>query len=133
MQPIPPELFLADYPARIRRSADALREVVMAAVPEAIERVRSGWRLIGYDVPVGRRTRYFAFIVPEIEHVHLGFEYGIWMSDPDQLLHGAELDLRKVRYFTFAPGDAIPEETVADYVREAASLATMHASTRPGA
>jgi hypothetical protein len=47
------------------------------------------------------------------------------MTDPERLLHGAELELRKVRYFTFAPGDAIPEETVAAYVREAASLAVM--------
>ena len=35
------------------------------AKPEGIERVRTGWRLIGYDLPVGRRTRYFAWVAPE--------------------------------------------------------------------
>ena len=112
-EPTPPEIFLSDYSPEIQAVANALRGAVMTAVPDAIERVRIGWRLIGYDVPAGRRTRYFAFVAPEAGHVHLGFEYGIWMSDPQRLLHGAELKLRKVRYFTFEPGDPIPEGVVA--------------------
>jgi hypothetical protein len=125
VEPIPPEIFLSGYPEGIQQLANALRGMVLSAEPQAIERVRTGWRLIGYDVPAGRRTRYFAWVWPEVRHVHLGFQPGIWMTDPDRLLHGAELELRKVRYFTFAPGDAIPEETVAAYVKEAASLAVM--------
>jgi hypothetical protein len=105
MEPIPPELFLDGYPPDIQAAADRLRAVVKEAVPDAIERVRTGWRLIGYEVPVGKRTRYFAFVAPEVEHVHLGFEYGIWMHDPDNLLRGAHLNLRKVRFVTYEPGD----------------------------
>jgi hypothetical protein len=125
MEPVPPEIFLSGYPESIQLLANALRGMVLTAEPEAIERVRTGWRLIGYDVAVGRRTRYFAWVWPEFEHVHLGFQDGTRMSDPQRLLHGDELELRKVRYFTFAPGDAIPEETVARYVQEAAGLAVM--------
>ena len=124
-EPLPPEIFLSDYSPEIQVVANVLRSAVMTAVPDAIERVRSGWRLIGYDVPAGHRTRYFAFVVPEPGHVHLGFEYGIWMSDPEHLLHGAELKLRKVRYFTFEPGDPIPDDVVARYVEEAAGLAVL--------
>jgi hypothetical protein len=120
---IPPELLLAGYPREIHEIAERLREVVHAAVPEAIERVRTGWRLIGYDVPVGRRTRYFAFVVPEPEHVHLGFEYGTRMADPDGLLQGAHLDLKKVRFVTYRRGDKIPTEALVRYTREAADLA----------
>ena len=122
-QSIPPDLFLSGYAAEIREVAERLRTVVHDAVPEAIERVRSGWRLIGYDIPVGRRTRYFAFVAPEPEHVHLGFEYGIWMADPDGLLLGAHLDLRKVRFVTYRPGDLIPTDVLERYTREAAELA----------
>jgi hypothetical protein len=121
---IPPDLFLDAYPGEIREVADELRTVVREAVPEAIERVRTGWRLIGYDMPVGRRTRYFAFVAPEPEHVHLGFEYGIWMTDPDGLLQGAHLDLRKVRFMTYRPGDDLPTDALLRYTREAAELAT---------
>jgi hypothetical protein len=122
---IHPELFLSAYAPDIREIAERLRGVVREAVPEAIERVRSGWRLIGYDVPVGRRTRYFAFVAPELEHVHLGFEYGVWMADPDGLLRGAHLELRKVRFVTFEAGDAIPTDALVRYTSEAADLAAM--------
>jgi hypothetical protein len=121
----PPELFLAGYPDGIRDLAEQLREVVRAAVPEVIERVRTGWRLIGYDVPVGRRTRYFAFVAPEPEHVHLGFEYGIWMTDPNGILLGAHLNLRKVRYVTYESGDTVPADALAPYVRESADFAAL--------
>jgi len=124
-EPLPPEVFLSDYPPDIQSLANVFRDLVVKSVPDAIERVRFGWRLIGYDVPAGRRTRYFAFVVPEPAHVHLGFEYGIWMSDPEQLLHGAELKLRKVRFFTFEPGDPVPEQVIAGYIEEAAGLAVL--------
>ena len=132
---IPPDLFLAGYPPEIQELADRLRAVVREAVPEAIERVRSGWRLIGYDLPVGRRTRYFAFVAPEPAHVHLGFEYGIWMSDPDGILRGAHLDLKKVRYVTYEPGNEIPTDVLVGYTQEAAELASLGSAAlaRPGA
>lgn len=122
---IPAELFLAGYPPEISEVAERLRGVVHVAVPRAIERVRTGWRLIGYDVPAGRRTRYFAFIAPEPEHVHLGFEYCTWMADPDGLLLGAHLDLKKVRYVTYEPGDPISTDALVRYTREAADLASL--------
>lgn len=129
-QPIPPELFLSGYGPEIRAIAERLGDVVRDAVPEAIERVRTGWRLIGYDVPIGRRTRYFAFVAPEPKHVHLGFEYGAWMADPDGFLQGAHLDLRKVRFVTYEPGDPIPTTALVRYVQEAAELASMGSALR---
>ncbi|HEX2221146.1 MAG TPA: DUF1801 domain-containing protein [Candidatus Limnocylindria bacterium] len=131
-EPIPADLFLEAYPAEIRQIAERLRSVVDRAVPEAIERVRTGWRLIGYDVPVGRRTRYFAFVAPEPRHVHLGFEYGAWMEDPDGLLRGAHLGLRKVRFVTCEPGDPIPTDALVRYTREAAAVAALGPSGRWG-
>jgi hypothetical protein len=124
VESVPPELFLSGFATDIQDIAERLRRVVKRAVPDAVERVRTGWRLIGYDVPVGRRTRYFAFVAPEPEHVHLGFQLGAWMDDPDDLLQGAHLDLKKVRFVTYRPGDAIPTAALVRYTREAALLAT---------
>lgn len=121
---------MSGFPPEIGDLAERLRRVVHEAVPDALERVRSGWRLIGYDVPVGRRTRYFAFVAPEPEHVHLGFEYGAWMADPDELLLGAHLNLRKVRFVTYEPGDAIPTKALVRYTRQAAALAEQRLSAR---
>lgn len=66
--------------------------------------------------------------MPEPERVHLGFEKGIWMADPDNLLLGAHLNLRKVRFVTYEPGDTIPVDSLVRYTREAAALATVGAS-----
>jgi hypothetical protein len=127
---IPPEAFLSAYPDEIRAIADTLRAVVRRAAPDAIERVRSGWRLIGYDLPMGRRTVYFAWVAPEPIHVHLGFQHGIFMADPDRMLEGAHLKLRKVRYTTFRPGDTVPEAAMVELTREAARLAVMSREER---
>lgn len=127
---IPVDGFLASYPPDIRRATETLRAIVKRSVPQAIERVRGGWRLIGYDVPTGRRTAFFAYVAPEPEHVHLGFEYGVLMADPDRLLEGAHLRLRKVRYTTFRPGQPIPRGALASLTREAARIAALSREER---
>jgi hypothetical protein len=126
----PPEAFLAGYPEGIRALAETLRAVVRRAAPDAIERVRSGWRLVGYDLPVGRRTVYFAWVAPEPIHVHLGFQHGTFMADPERRLEGAHLRLKKVRFTTYEPGDTIPEDAMIELTREAARLASMSREER---
>ena len=128
MDEIPPEALLADHSPEHRAIANALRRLVRDAVPDAIERVRPGWGLIGYDVPFGRRTRYFAFVWVEPEHVHLGFEHGVLMDDPQGLLGGAGIT-KQVRWLTFEHIDEIPAEA-ADYVREAVRMATLSKGER---
>jgi hypothetical protein len=127
---LPVEAFLDDYPAPIREAAQRLRAIVRRSVPDAIERVRPGWRLIGYDVPVGRRTRYFAWISPESIHVHLGFEHGVLMADPDRRLNGAHLKLRKVRYLTYSSPADVRDHEAAVFVLEAARIATLSRDER---
>jgi hypothetical protein len=127
---MPAEAFLAGYPDDIRGLAEQLRAVVQRAAPDAIERVRLGWRLIGYDLPVGRRTVYFAWVAPEPIHVHLGWQHGIFMADPDRMLEGAHLKLRKVRFTTFRPGDEIPKAALVELTRQAARLASMSREER---
>jgi hypothetical protein len=106
----------------MRDIAERLRAVVKRAVPEATERVRSGWRLIAYDVPIGRRTAFFAWVGPEAKHVHLGFPRGVHMDDADRLLQGAGIT-KLARWLTFVPGDTLDETSLEALVREAARLA----------
>jgi hypothetical protein len=122
---IPPDFFLAGYPDAIRAAADQLRAVVKRAVPDVIERVRPGWRIVGYDLPVGRKTVYFAWVMPESAHVHLGWVHGVFIADPDRRLEGAHLNLVSTRFVTFDPGDAIPEAAMEALTREAAGIAAM--------
>jgi hypothetical protein len=125
---VPPEALLADYPEPLAGIAQQLRVIVRTAVPEAIEAVRPGWRLIGYDLPVGRRTTFFAWIWPEPGHVHLGFPQGILMADPTRL-SGAGVT-KRARWLTFVAGDLIAADVCANFVQEAARIAGLSRSER---
>jgi len=122
---VPAEFLLDGFPPAIRETGLALRRLIFATVPVAAETVRPGWRWIAYSLPERRRVRNFAWIGPERKHIHLGFEHGTLLSDPERLLHGAEERLRKFRYFTFEPAIDIDEALLVDYIRRAADLAVL--------
>lgn len=124
MDPIPPDALLDDVPPPMQAIAHELRRIVLATFPDAVERVRPGWRLIGYDLPAGRRSVYFAYVAAEVEHVHLGFEHGWAMDDPHRMLLGAGIT-KRVRWLTFQSGDRIDRARVEALVRDAAAVATM--------
>ena len=124
-EPQPVEFMLDDYPEPIRETGMALRSLILRTVAGTVETIRPGWRWIAYSLPEGRRVRNFAWIGPERKHIHLGFEHGTFLADPDRLLHGAEERLKQFRYFTFEPSIDVDEAILADYVRRAADLATL--------
>ena len=122
MQQIPTDAYLDGFSPLVRATAQELRRLVREAEPDAIERVRVGWHLIGYDLPIRRYGLYFAYVAPEADHVHLGFEYGVFMDDPRGLLKGAGLT-KQLRWLTFASPDEIDVELTTQLVREAARVA----------
>jgi hypothetical protein len=122
--------FLAYYPGGIARQSRVLHDLILRTVPAAKWRIRPGWRLIGYDLPVTRHGTFFAWVWPETEHVHLGFEVGTLMDDPDRVLRGAHLKLKKVRYFTFESRSRVPVRQVTAYVREAVRIASLSRGER---
>jgi hypothetical protein len=129
VEPIPSEALLEDFPPPMQTIAQRLREIVMATMPDAIERVRPGWRLIGYDLPIGKKLVYFAYVAPEIEHIHLGFEHGWAMRDPNGLLLGQGIT-KQVRWLTFRGGDRIPEDRCRELILEGARVAAMTRAER---
>jgi hypothetical protein len=83
-----------------------------------------------YSLPDGRRVRNFAWIGPERKHIHLGFEHGTLLADPEHILRGAQEGLRKFRYFTFEPAIDIAESIIVDYLERAAQLALLPSGAR---
>ena len=132
---IPPEALLADTPEPLRVIAEALRAVVREAEPDALERVRPGWGLIGYDLPLERRrTALIAWVWPEASagHVHIGFPQGALMDDPDRLMRGAGIT-KRARWVTLRPGDRLgarERARFAELVHEAARVARMSRGER---
>jgi hypothetical protein len=119
---IPVDALLADFPATHVVIAQELRRIVLDTVPEAVERVRTGWRLIGYDLPIRRHGVFFAWIWLEPEHVHLGFPRGVSMDDPAGSLQGTGIT-KLARWLTFEPAAVVDEALARRLVLEAARVA----------
>lgn len=113
-----PEACLASYSPEVQAVANALRQLVKAAIPEVQERVALGWQLIGYRVPDGSRSRYFCFVAPLTHEVRLGFEYGVLLGEQAQL----EGDGNQVRYVTVRSLEAIDPERLRALIAEAAMV-----------
>ena len=133
MDPLPPEALLERASPPMREVAEWLRALVRRTLPDAEERVRTGWGIIGYDLPVGpRRTAFMAWIWAQPEHVHLGFPQGHLMRDPKGLLDGAGVT-KRARWTTHGLSDRLPEAIVVELLLEAARVATMSRGERVAA
>lgn len=119
--------FLADFPPYVQALAHELRALVKRAIPDVLEIVYPGWRLIGYKVILDDRQAYFCYVAPSPEQVTLGFEYGVLLADPHGLLHG---DGSQVRHIPIADPQDIAGERLAYYIREAARLASLSRDER---
>src|SRR5262245_27528040 len=91
--------FLNSYPANLSEITEHLRDLVRSTFPDASEKVYTGWKLLRYRLPIANKRRYFCCIVPQKKEndVLLGFEYGIAMEDPKQLMEGKGTKVRFVR------------------------------------
>lgn len=127
---LPAEFLLDTFPVAIRDTGRVLRSLILATVPGSVETVRPGWRWIAYSLPENGRVRNFAWIGPERKHIHLGFEHGTLLADPERILQGAQEKLRKFRYVTFEPAIDIDESILVDYLMRAAELALMPSAAR---
>ena len=106
------ELLLVCGP-EARGLAEAARKRIIEVVPDATERLRAGWGLIGYNAPA-----YFAFIVPADDHVRIGFEWGVALPDPSDLLEG---DQKQIRYVTIRSMADLRAAALADLLAAAAA------------
>jgi len=115
-----PEQFLAAFTPEIHALADRLRALVRQTVPNTVEAVYPGWKLIGYRQFDGGKSRYFCFVAPSPDRVTLGFEYGVLLSDAAGLLEGTGT---QVRYVTICAAEDIREPELAALIAEAAMVA----------
>ena len=75
-----PDQYLSSFPPLTQTLAHRTRALVRRVLPAATEQVRLGWQLIGFYVPGHPRPVYTGFIIPHIDYVTLGFEYGILLN-----------------------------------------------------
>jgi hypothetical protein len=102
-----PEDILRDYSLEIQAIAEELRRLVKLQVPNAVEQGYPRWRGIGYRHP---SAGYFCGIFPQQDEVHLLFEWGILLPDPQGILQG---EGKQVRYVVIKSIATIDRSAVA--------------------
>ena len=108
------EEFLEGVEPGLRRLAEAARKRIRSTVPHATERVRVGWRLIGYNAPA-----YFAFLTLERDQLRIGFEWGVLLTNHAGLLEGSG---RQVRYVAVSSIADLDRPALKALLFEAAAL-----------
>jgi hypothetical protein len=93
---------LAEHNGEVADLTRRLRAAVLTGRPELTEKIYLGWYGVGLHHP---DKGYVAALFPRADEVHVGFEHGVDLPDPDGLLQG---DGRQVRYLVFRPDAARP-------------------------
>jgi cytidylate kinase len=104
---------LADHTREVIDLTQVLRAVVRTALPMATEKINLGWHGLGYHDPV---AGYVAGIFPGDESVRLGFEHGVGLPDPENLLEG---DGNQVRYVVLDEWDEQLRNPITDLLEAA--------------
>lgn len=105
----PPEQILAVLPDDLRAVTERAREIMREALPDVAEAGYPGWRLVGY-----RLKKYIGFIAPAADEVRIGFERGVTLPDPQNILEG---EGKQVRY--------VAARTLEDLEAKRAALITL--------
>ncbi len=116
---VSPEGILAASPPRIAALGLRLRDLVTRCLPEAEERAYPGWRGIGYVHP---EAGYVCGIFPFRDHVALGFEHGVLLTDPEGLLRPGRSSAKKVRYVEIRTRRDIRSRALRRLLEDAVSL-----------
>ncbi len=109
------EGFLAGYPPEIQEISRALRQLILAAQPEAREILYASQNHFDYSLS-GKARDGLIYLCPLHDYVRLGFYYGGGLADPAHLLIGEGKRLRHVKVRSIEEAQR-PE--VAALVREA--------------
>jgi hypothetical protein len=90
------ESLLANHTPVVAETARALRRVLAAAFPEAVEQVDFGNKLLAVGKTMAMRDLTFA-IIPHSAHVNLQLADGVDLADPTGLVEGTGKRIRHVK------------------------------------
>lgn len=118
------EELMADTSPLLQPIARRLRELVLAAHPDAVEVVRLGDRAATYGLGPRKMSEGYCYILPHQRWVNLGFYQGAVLADPQGLLEGTGARLRhvKVRSLEAAAASALHDLVVTAVAERRAAL-----------
>lgn len=90
------EEFLSDYSSEVQDLVMNVRALVLDVVPDANEKVYTGWKNIGYATGEKMKDQ-FCYITPRKSGLTLGFNQGTDLTDPENVLEGTGKSMRHVK------------------------------------
>ena len=110
------DALLAEHPDPVARTAQRLRDVLLDAQPDLVERARTGWHSVNYTHPA---AGFVCALFPGADRVDLVFEHGALLPDPDGHLTGTT---RQVRTLRLRPDDELDPRVVVEFLDAAVEL-----------
>ena len=95
----PIEAFFAGYSSEVQAICRTLRTMVRSGMPEAKEVLFARHNHTGYLFTESMHDRV-CDICPLKDYVRLGFDYGGYLADPEQMLEGTGKRMRHVKVRT---------------------------------
>ncbi len=112
------DAFLSQYDEQVFRNALMLREVVLENLPGIIEQLDIPARIIGYCY--GQKyVDLICVLIPSKKGLKLGFNRGVELPDPEQLLEGKG---KISRYVVIKSEDQITSDGIKDLLKNALKL-----------
>jgi hypothetical protein len=90
------QALLKNYAPEVRAVAIRARELLATEMPDAVEQVKMGWKVIQYG-PSASMKDVLIVIQPQQAWVNLGFAHGADLPDPTGLLEGTGKGIRHVK------------------------------------
>ena len=97
----------------VAETARALRTVIAAAFPEAVEQVDFGNKLLAVGKSMAMRDLTFA-IIPHSAHVNLQLPDGVDLPDADGLIEGTGKRIRHVKIRSVEAASSAPVRAIVD-------------------
>lgn len=110
-----PESLFYGFPHPVPDVCWQLRDLVMEVAPDAVEKVRPGWKRLELEL-----TQVFCAVAPQRDHARLQFERGSELQDPNGLLQGTG----HMRWLSYSTMEEIDDEAVRSFVAAAVALQT---------
>ncbi len=107
---------LDEAPPHVADLVRRCRGAILAAMPDATERVYLGWRGVGFHHPT---AGYVCAVFPADDHAKVGFEHGHLLHDPHGRLEGTG---KRVRYLVVTDWNDHVAEALDDFIAQAIQL-----------
>lgn len=90
---------ISDSNTETQQIARGLRELIADVYPEVVEVPWPNQQVTGYGVGPKKMSEHFCYVGAHRKHVNIGFNYGVDLPDPENLLLGEGKKFRHIKIF----------------------------------